>query len=559
MDLSGTIKKIDFSEIAFLTFGETYHYTRDLYPKNQWYEPVGRGLCWQTVNTGTITGSWADENAQVSVHACGFNGKLCAFLHTDFFVEPLVTKMPAHPTIPYRAGALEIGLNVLPFQIRSQKLGKISFSVVFTGDINGDGNADENDYQLKLKQFLPAPYPLYQNAFWYKIMNDNAGTVYTTYNQSLEIIKAIHKMTGGAKQIVYLTGWQYEGHDTGYPSFDKINERLGTYEEFLSLIQTAYEQYNCVVSLHINTDDTYEEHPGFNSSIVSRDIDGNLMKWEVFNGKQSYHISHTKDVESGEVFKRFDALLALLPIRESIHIDAMRSTNFSWEPDGFIGALEEAYCGIVPILTYFKEKGIDVTTEALNGTIIEPAAIYSGLFHNSTHFPVLYHHQLFGGGRGTHPKELIIGSDVDKDIVADMLGNGQLVRLIAMFHLLSRFLSSDRRCLVFYNDDGSIARAKYDDQTIAIAYSHPDRLDIRSGATLIADNDTRFIPLTDGIYTYSETGQRFQRVLPLAYQGRELAIEYLFGEGGLPLYQSDDTSITLTLPARTLYRLIIRE
>jgi len=73
----------------------------------------------------------------------------------------------------------------------------------------------------RLRHRLKArPNPLYQ-ALVYKIFCDVPGLPQkdvTTFADALELIKRIHRLTGGAPQVVYLVGWQYRGHDTGYPA-----------------------------------------------------------------------------------------------------------------------------------------------------------------------------------------------------------------------------------------------------------------------------------------------------------------------------------------------------
>jgi len=551
--LAESVKKVDFSNIPLLTFPEEYSYTRDYFDKRQWYEPAGRGLTPERLDTGAVLQSWPQPEKQISIHACGFNGKFCAFLHTDFLVMPLVTSLPVHERFPARAGMLTIGINELPFVIRGQTFDSISFSIVFSEDLNGDGIADECDYQLALKKLLPAPCEFCQTAFWYKIMNDNNGCVHTSFQQTLSIIEAIYRMTGGARQIAYLTGWQYTGHDTGYPSIDKINTRLGTYEELLEVMQIAKVKYNCIISVHINVDDTYREHPGWNPDVVCKDVDGSLMTWEVFNGRQAYHVSHTKDVASGDVFRRLDKMLALLPLSESIHIDAFRNTNYSWEEDGWIGPVEEMYCGMLPIVAYCKDKGLDVTTEGLNGMPAELAGVFSGLFHRGPDLPVLYHGIMYGGGRGTQFDKLIIGSNVDVDFTYAMLENGEAIRQVALYHLLYRYLCN--RNMLEYRHNGKDAYARYDDETIARSIVNPSVLDISRKGVLIADNDTRFIPLEDGIYTYSDNGGIIKRKLPSEYQNMPLKTELLYGENTTPCLRIIDEMVYLHLPPRTLVRI----
>src|SRR2546427_9324255 len=53
-----------------------------------------------------------------------------------------------------------------------------------------------------------------------------ACKVYLTFEQALEVIERLDRITCGAPKIVYLVGWQYNGHDSKYPAWGGVNHRL---------------------------------------------------------------------------------------------------------------------------------------------------------------------------------------------------------------------------------------------------------------------------------------------------------------------------------------------
>ena len=57
--------------------------------------------------------------------------------------------------------------------------------------------------------------------------------------------------------VVHLVGWQGSGHDTLYPSLDKINPNVGTSSDLYRL-SDASGRYNTIISYHINTDEACE-------------------------------------------------------------------------------------------------------------------------------------------------------------------------------------------------------------------------------------------------------------------------------------------------------------
>ena len=50
--------------------------------------------------------------------------------------------------------------------------------------------------------------------------------VHLTFEQSLEVIERLDRITCGAPKIVYLVGWQYNGHDSKYPAWGEVNHRF---------------------------------------------------------------------------------------------------------------------------------------------------------------------------------------------------------------------------------------------------------------------------------------------------------------------------------------------
>src|SRR5260370_20142455 len=45
-----------------------------------------------------------------------------------------------------------------------------------------------------------------------------------TATEVADIMRRIDNLTRGIPKLVYLVGWQYRGHDTGYPAFDQVNK-----------------------------------------------------------------------------------------------------------------------------------------------------------------------------------------------------------------------------------------------------------------------------------------------------------------------------------------------
>ena len=50
--------------------------------------------------------------------------------------------------------------------------------------------------------------------------------VYMTFEEALEVIRTLDNITIGIPNITYLVGWQFEGHDSKYPSWAEVDKDL---------------------------------------------------------------------------------------------------------------------------------------------------------------------------------------------------------------------------------------------------------------------------------------------------------------------------------------------
>ncbi|HTL16453.1 MAG TPA: endo-alpha-N-acetylgalactosaminidase family protein, partial [Patescibacteria group bacterium] len=90
--------------------------------------------------------------------------------------------------------------------------------------------------------------------------------VYLTFEQALEVIERLDRITCDAPKIVYLVGWQFNGHDSKYPAWSEVNHRLkraqdSTALESLKWLMREGRKHHTVVSLHINALDAYDDSP----------------------------------------------------------------------------------------------------------------------------------------------------------------------------------------------------------------------------------------------------------------------------------------------------------
>lgn len=217
--------------------------------------------------------------------------------------------------------------------------------------------------------------------------------IYLTFEQALEVIERLDRITCGAPKIAYLVGWQYNGHDSKYPAWGEVNQGLkrahdATALESLKWLMREGRKHHTTVSLHINALDAYEDSPLWQEylekDIIAKDKRGAPLKGIVWNGLQSYPLSYSREWETGCAKRRIDGLLKMLPeLKEAhtIHIDAFH-TYPPLPPE----SQYEGFKGISPFLgygperecaaqrktfRYFRDYGLDVTSEHSTGARLD--------------------------------------------------------------------------------------------------------------------------------------------------------------------------------------------
>jgi hypothetical protein len=151
---------------------------------------------------------------------------------------------------------------------------------------------------LQAEPQSPAPTPerpwvhRYDRTLTIKMMlalkQANGGTnILLGLDQALEVLKKIDSLTVGIPKIVYVVGWQYEGHDSMYPASFEVNAGLkrpqdATALDSLKWFMRAVNRYHTTVSVHINLRDAYKNSPLWQTyvdrDLLQRGVDGQLIK-----------------------------------------------------------------------------------------------------------------------------------------------------------------------------------------------------------------------------------------------------------------------------------------
>lgn len=270
----------------------------------------------------------------------------------------------------------------------------------------------------------------------FKHADNGKQRVFLNFQQALERIKVLDCLSLGMPKIAYLVGWQYNGHDSKYPAFFEGNELLKRPEdtnalESIKWLSSEAKKYNTAVSFHINMFDCYEDSPLFDkylhSDVIARSKTGHLLASE-----WGYKIDYVQEWNSGLARERIDKMCELLPVQDagSVHIDAFHTTApvpvenadgtfsiaFTKQLSPYHGwTREEEVAAQIEILKYWDSKGVDVTTEGLDGVdgLVDPHSGYRAMVWHI--YPNLHLHypesMLTGGDTGDYIGKRIFGSN----------------------------------------------------------------------------------------------------------------------------------------------------
>ncbi len=203
------------------------------------------------------------------------------------------------------------------------------------------------------------------------IPDGKGGTnVNINFAEALDIIKKTDALTLGVPKIIYLVGWQYQGHDTHYPSLFEVNEALKRPEDATALDSLVWlveeaKRYNTTVSYHINFSDAYKESELFEeyaaAGALIRKEDGTPDPIEEYNGKDCYKVSFYEEWNSGLFRRRFDRFLASIPVVQAgtVHVDNFQC-YYNNAPEVDIADSMEARNKIID---YVRSCGLDITSE----------------------------------------------------------------------------------------------------------------------------------------------------------------------------------------------------
>lgn len=400
-----------------------------------------------------------------------------------------------------------------------------------------------------------------------KMRDKGESNVVLNFEQALEVIKKIDGLTLGIPKIIYLVGWQYNGHDSKYPAWDEVNRKLKRPQDETALgsmhwLMDEARKYNTTVSVHINMFDAYEDSPLWElyveNDIIARNEDGSLR-----GGEWGWPISYTQEWNTGYAQKRIDRICDMLKLEKAgtVHIDAFH-TWAPFEPEGpispYLGhSVEQETEAQRDIYRYWSSKGVDVTSEGvrfLRNTAFEglqPAAWWFGVSPEEyMKWPASY----YCGGNTNDAEGKLFGRSMHGE---DIIKNDpeQLSQFLYQFctqTLPWYYLNQLDRLEYIQNEKYREVRFS-DGVTTRLA---GDEYTMRKGKQLMVHNNNIFVPALwidkPAIIAYSADGyQKKEWLLPSIWKDIKTVDIYKITTEGKTLLTSEqklkNNKITLSL------------
>lgn len=450
---------------------------------------------------------------------------------------------------------------------RAGTLGPGPTTLTATVTLDGITVTDELPMRVLPQPARPFRHDYHQTLTMKMFLADNQGRVSLTFEQALDVIERVDNLTRDVPKIFYLVGWQYNGHDTGYPAWDVVNPNLKRAQDPTALDSLRWliaeaRKHHTTVSFHINMLDASQESPLWQTyldhDVLARNADGSLREYV-----WGHPISYTLEWESGLTKRRIDTLFEMvdMPRIGTVHVDALHQ-YIPGQGDGPISP----YHGVTTdqevetqkkIIRYWRSRGVDVTSEFTYSYRKDPLL---GLQPMAWHFrdvdPMAIPPELHIGGRGGDPRfgTSMQGEGTIKKDPVNLPGFlDEFATTTLAWHYLNRLdRVSDTGGVVTFNDG----------TTSAVIDGRPL---IRCGDLVLRDGTDMFVPATwqrhREIVAYSKDGYASRTwTLPRDWRRVQHADVYRIGQDGLtPIARHQRITggkLTLSLPAGAAFTIV---
>lgn len=392
-----------------------------------------------------------------------------------------------------------------------------------------------------------------------------------SFNQAIEMVRKVSNLIDGGKQVVYIVGWQYKGHDTGYPYVFEVDPRGGTMDELKQCIKSA-KDYNAIVTMHDNYDDAYIS-PYFNDQIIAKDEFGKLYRGWPWAGGLSYIISPKRYRDTGLLAERVKRTVETYGIHSSYHLDVLTSEGrrYDFEPE-WAAAADLSLESKKAVVYEFNKYGIDITSEILSHPFVGVIGMAwttrdnpkDTLFPGERYIPLtsmIYH--------GTIQYNNFVGSDDDilRGIITGSYAGWCDVSEVREQDLKAYFLQGIPMGLLY---DYKIEDYQEDDSSIFIEYENNSSVSVDKknknyrifvNGQLIAHDWSTFAPgVKEGSYlAYATKAGAIEYPVPAGWN-KEMAIRAVSlteeGEGATVDFSICNEKITIQMPGNTPVRVM---
>ncbi|NUK34368.1 NPCBM/NEW2 domain-containing protein [Streptomyces lunaelactis] len=176
--------------------------------------------------------------------------------------------------------------------------------VVVTPDANGDQEVDWQDGAVAFRSIgvrAPGSEQTPDRVITHIPFNFASQATHP-FLRTLDDVKRISLATDGLGQLAVLKGYGSEGHDSAHPDYGgNYNKRAGGLTDLNTLLKDG-RKWGATFGVHVNATESYPEARHFSESLVDKTRPG----WNWLN--QSYYIDQRRDINSGDLARRFQQL-----------------------------------------------------------------------------------------------------------------------------------------------------------------------------------------------------------------------------------------------------------
>ncbi|MFJ6014658.1 endo-alpha-N-acetylgalactosaminidase family protein [Streptomyces sp. NPDC092952] len=176
--------------------------------------------------------------------------------------------------------------------------------VVVTPDANGDKTVDWQDGAVAFRTIgvkAPGSSETPDRVVTHIPFNFASQATHP-FLRTLDDVKRVSLATDGLGQLAVLKGYASEGHDSAHPDYGgDYNKRAGGLKDLNTLLKDG-KKWGATFGVHVNATEAYPEAREFDEKLVDKTKPG----WNWLG--QSYYIDQRRDINSGDLARRFQQL-----------------------------------------------------------------------------------------------------------------------------------------------------------------------------------------------------------------------------------------------------------